>query len=83
MFSIATLDGVGRLADEISAADGGGAILFLILFVVVRGYRGRGGCRVVQTRERERDGGMDWRRKKENERDGGTEGGRRKGIRKG
>jgi hypothetical protein len=35
MFSIATLDGVGRLADEMGSATGGGAILFLVLFVVV------------------------------------------------
>ncbi len=36
MFSVATLDGVGRLADEIGSADGTGAILFVVLFVVVR-----------------------------------------------
>ncbi len=44
MFSVATLDGVGRLADEISAADGGGSILFLVFFVVVRMVGGIQGC---------------------------------------
>jgi hypothetical protein len=38
MFSIMTLDGVGRLADEIG---GEGAVLFVVLYVMVREGRKR------------------------------------------